>query len=216
MSNLEVRKAVVRFDGPAVLDGLDLSVSAGEIVAVLGPSGCGKSTLLRSIVGLQPMESGQVYLNGQDLTEMATERRGIGFLFQRPVLFPTRDVRGNLQLGVPRGVPKQEENALISAALDEVGLAGFEPRSVEGLSGGEGQRVALARALLAEPKALLLDEPFSALDGTLRQRLVDTVRAVLKARGLPAVHVTHDADEAKAIADRCFLMEAGRLKEGAL
>ena len=92
-------------------------------------------------------------------------------------------------------------------------MEGFEQRTVEGLSGGEGQRVALARALLAEPKALLLDEPFSALDGGLRQRLVDTVRSVLKARNLPAVHVTHDADEAKAIADRCVRMEDGRLME---
>lgn len=215
MSGLEVRGSVVRFDGQAVLDGLDLEVASGSIVAVLGPSGCGKSTLLRSIVGLQTMDAGQVLLDGEDLTAVPTERRGIGLLFQRPVLFPTRDVQGNLRLGVPRGVPKEEATTRISAALEEVGLAGFEQRAVEGLSGGEGQRVALARALLAEPKALLLDEPFSALDVTLRQRLVETVRAVLKTRGLPAVHVTHDADEAKAIADRWLIMEAGRLKEGA-
>ena len=213
MSGLEVRGAVVRFDGPPVLDGLDLSVAPGEIVAVLGPSGCGKSTLLRSIVGLQAMEAGEVLLNGRNVNVLPTEAREIGFLFQRPVLFPTRDVAGNLRLGIPRGVAKPEANARIATALEEVGLAGFERRSIEGLSGGEGQRVALARALLAEPKALLLDEPFSALDGALRQRLVDTVRSVLKARDLPAVHVTHDGDEAKAIADRCLVMDDGRLRE---
>ncbi|MDP6233716.1 MAG: ABC transporter ATP-binding protein [Candidatus Poseidoniaceae archaeon] len=213
MAGLEVRGAEVRFDERPVLDGLSLTVAQGEIVAVLGPSGCGKSTLLRSIVGLQPLSSGEVWLNGKDLTASPTERRGIGFLFQNPVLYPTRDVAGNLRLGLPLNVPKHERAARIAEALKEVGLEGFEQRTVDGLSGGEGQRVALARALLAEPKALLLDEPFSALDGSLRQRLVDTVRSVLKARNLPAVHVTHDADEAKAIADRCLHMEDGRLRE---
>ena len=193
---------------------LDLSVAPGEIVAS-GPSGCGKSTLLRSIVGLQRMEAGEVLLNDRNLSALPTEAREVGFLFQRPVLFPTRDVAGNLRLGIPRGVAKQEANARIATALEEVGLAGFERRSIEGLSGGEGQRVALARALLAEPKALLLDEPFSALDGALRQRLVDTVRSVLKARDLPAVHVTHDGDEAKAIADRCLIMDDGLREESA-
>ena len=214
MAGLEVRGAEVRFDDRPVLDGLSLTVAQGEIVAVLGPSGCGKSTLLRSIVGLQPLSSGEVLLNGENLTSSPTERRGIGFLFQNPVLYPTRDVAGNLSLGLPRHVPKQERPMRIAEALKEVGLEGFEQRTVEGLSGGEGQRVALARALLAEPKALLLDEPFSALDGGLRQRLVDTVRSVLKSRNLPAIHVTHDADEAKAIADRCLRMEDGRLMEG--
>lgn len=213
MSGLEVRGAVVRFDGPPVLDGLDLTVAPSEIVAVLGPSGCGKSTLLRSIVGLQMMEAGEVHLHGRNIGMMPTEKREVGFLFQRPVLFPTRNVAGNLRLGLPRGVPKHEAETRIATALEEVGLAGFERRGVEGLSGGEGQRVALARALLAEPKALLLDEPFSALDGELRERLVDTVRSVLKARDLPAVHVTHDGDEAKAIADRCLIMGGGRLME---
>ena len=213
MAGLEVRGAEVRFDERPVLDGLSMTVAQGEIVAVLGPSGCGKSTLLRSIVGLQPLSSGEVWLNGKDLTASPTERRGIGFLFQNPVLYPTRDVAGNLRLGLPHKVPKHERAARIGEALKEVGLEGFEQRTVDGLSGGEGQRVALARALLAEPKALLLDEPFSALDGSLRQRLVDTVRSVLKTRRLPAVHVTHDADEAKAIADRCLHMEDGRLRE---
>ena len=165
------------------------------------------------LVGLQALSAGEVWLNGEHLTASPIERRGIGFLFQHPVLYPTRDVAGNLRLGLPRHVPTQERPSRVAEALKEVGLEGFEQRTVEGLSGGEGQRVALARALLAEPKALLLDEPFSALDGSLRQRLVDTVRSVLKARQLPAVHVTHDADEAKAIADRCLVMEDGRLVE---
>lgn len=213
MAGLDVRGAEVRFDDRPVLNGLSLSVAPGEIVAVLGPSGCGKSTLLRAIVGLQALSAGEVWLNGEHLTASPIERRGIGFLFQHPVLYPTRDVAGNLRLGLPRHVPTQERPSRVAEALKEVGLEGFEQRTVEGLSGGEGQRVALARALLAEPKALLLDEPFSALDGSLRQRLVDTVRSVLKARQLPAVHVTHDADEAKAIADRCLVMEDGRLVE---
>jgi thiamine transport system ATP-binding protein len=210
---LALHGLTVAFGDRTVLDGLDLVVGRGERVAVLGPSGCGKSTLLRTIAGLQAPVDGLVMLDGDDVTHRPAEHRGIGLLFQRPVLYPHRDVAGNLALGLPRGVKGDERRTRIASALVEVGLEGFEARAVTTLSGGEGQRVALARALLAEPRALLLDEPFSALDGTLRRRLVENVAAVLQQRGLPAVHVTHDPDEAEAFADRVFHMEGGRLTQ---
>ena len=213
MPGLHVQGLRVDFGERTVLDGLDLSVASGERVAILGPSGCGKSTLLRTIAGLQAPVSGLVVLDGNDVTDRPAEHRGIGLLFQRPVLYPHRDVAGNLALGLPRGLARDERKQRMASALKEVGLEGFEPRDVTTLSGGEGQRVALARALLAEPRALLLDEPFSALDGTLRRRLVETTAAVLQERGLPAVHVTHDPDEAEAFADRVFHMEGGRLTQ---
>ena len=127
MAGLEVRGADVRFDDRPVLDGLSLSVAPGEIVAVLGPSGCGKSTLLRSIVGLQALSSGEVWLNGEHLTATPTERRGIGFLFQNPVLYPTRDVAGNLRLGLPRHVPSHGRPERIAEALKEVCLLYTSP-----------------------------------------------------------------------------------------
>ena len=213
MPGLHVQGLRVDFGERTVLDGLDLSVASGERVAILGPSGCGKSTLLRTIAGLQAPVSGLVVLDGIDVTDRPAEHRGIGMLFQRPVLYPHRDVAGNLALGLPRGLTRDERRRKIAAALEEVNLEGIEARDVTTLSGGEGQRVALARALLAEPRALLLDEPFSALDGTLRRRLVETTAAVLQERGLPAVHVTHDPDEAEAFADRVFHMEGGRLTQ---
>lgn len=213
MPGLRVEGLRVVFGERSVLDGLDLTVAPGERVAVLGPSGCGKSTLLRTIAGLQVPVNGLVLLDDEDVTDRPAEHRGIGLLFQRPVLYPHRDVAGNLALGLPRGLKRDERRLRIASALVEVGLQGFEARDVTTLSGGEGQRVALARALLAEPRALLLDEPFSALDGTLRRRLVETTAAVLQERGLPAVHVTHDPDEAEAFADRVFHMEGGRLTQ---
>jgi ABC-type Fe3+/spermidine/putrescine transport system ATPase subunit len=213
MRGLRVEGLRVAFGERSVLDGLDLTVAPGERVAVLGPSGCGKSTLLRTIAGLQAPVKGLVLLDDDDVTDRPPEHRGIGLLFQRAVLYPHRDVAGNLALGLPRGLARDERRRRIAAALEEVNLEGFEARDVTTLSGGEGQRVALARALLAEPRALLLDEPFSALDGTLRRRLVETTAAVLQERSLPAVHVTHDPDEAEAFADRVFHMEGGRLSQ---
>jgi ABC-type Fe3+/spermidine/putrescine transport system ATPase subunit len=213
MWGLRVEGLRVAFGERSVLDGLDLTVAPGERVAVLGPSGCGKSTLLRTIAGLQAPVKGLVLLDDDDVTDRPPEHRGIGLLFQRAVLYPHRDVAGNLALGLPRGLARDERRRRIAAALEEVNLEGFEARDVTTLSGGEGQRVALARALLAEPRALLLDEPFSALDGTLRRRLVETTAAVLQERSLPAVHVTHDPDEAEAFADRVFHMEGGRLSQ---
>ena len=213
MPGLHVQGLCVDFGERTVLDGLDLSVVSGERVAVLGPSGCGKSTLLRTIAGLQAPVSGLVMLDDDVVTDRPAEHRGIGLLFQRPVLYPHRDVAGNLALGLPRGLTRDERRQRMASALKEVGLEGFDARDVTTLSGGEGQRVALARALLAEPRALLLYEPFSALDGTLRRRLVEITAAVLQERGLPAVHVTHDPDEAEAFADRVFHMEGGRLTQ---
>jgi len=213
MRGLRLEGLRVAFGERSVLDGLDLTVAPGERVAVLGPSGCGKSTLLRTIAGLQAPVKGLVLLDDDDVTDRPPEHRGIGLLFQRAVLYPHRDVAGNLALGLPRGLARDERRRRIAAALEEVNLEGFEARDVTTLSGGEGQRVALARALLAEPRALLLDEPFSALDGTLRRRLVETTAAVLQERSLPAVHVTHDPDEAEAFADRVFHMEGGRLTQ---
>ena len=176
---------------------LDIHLGPGEILAVLGPSGCGKSTLLRCICGLESLDSGTVRMNEIDITNFEAEDRGIGLIFQRPVLYPHLSVSGNLSLASKSG---HEE------ALEEVGLSGFEGRAVENLSGGEGQRVALARALLAEPDVLLLDEPFSALDSDLSVRLLKDVRQLLKKRKCPAILVTHNQKEAEMFSDRILEM----------
>ena len=176
---------------------LDIHLGPGEILAVLGPSGCGKSTLLRCICGLESLDSGTIRLNEIDITNFEAEDRGIGLIFQRPVLYPHLSVSGNLSLASKSGH---------EAALEEVGLSGFEGRAVENLSGGEGQRVALARALLAEPDVLLLDEPFSALDSDLSVRLLKDVRQLLKKRKCPAILVTHNQKEAEMFSDRILEM----------
>ena len=176
---------------------LDIHLGPGEILAVLGPSGCGKSTLLRCICGLESLDSGTIRMNEIDITNFEAEDRGIGLIFQRPVLYPHLSVSGNLSLASKSG---HEE------ALEEVGLSGFEGRAVENLSGGEGQRVALARALLAEPDVLLLDEPFSALDSDLSVILMKDVRQLLKERKCPAILVTHKQQEAEMFSDRILEM----------
>ena len=176
---------------------LDIHLGPGEILAVLGPSGCGKSTLLRCICGLESLDSGTIRMNEIDITNFEAEDRGIGLIFQRPVLYPHFSVSGNLSLASKSG---HEE------ALEEVGLSGFEGRAVENLSGGEGQRLALARALLAEPDVLLLDEPFSALDSDLSVRLLKDVRQLLKKRKCPAILVTHNQQEAEMFSDRILEM----------
>ena len=177
----------------------DLSLEPGQIVAITGPSGCGKTTLLRCICGLESLDGGKIELHNKDITNMLPENRGIGLIFQKPVLYPHLNVARNLKLG--------DKLADISAALKEVGLTGFEHRGVDTLSGGEGQRVALARALLAKPSVLLLDEPFSSLDEELSKRLASDVRDLLKKRGCPAILVTHNKSIAGLFADVVLPLE---------
>jgi len=171
----------------------NLELKPGEIVAITGPSGCGKTTLLRCICGLEDLDSGDLLLEGRDISTLNAEERGIGLIFQKAVLYPHLNVEGNLRLGNKKGD--------ITNALVEVGMEGFEERRVESLSGGEGQRVSLARALLAKPKVLLLDEPFSSLDEELSMRLVSDVRSILKERKCPAILVTHNKNIAENFAD---------------
>ena len=173
--------------------GFNLELKPGEIIAITGTSGCGKTTLLRAICGLETLDTGTINLDGIDITNVPAEERGIGLIFQSPVLFPHLSVQGNLLLG--------DDNGDVSTALEEVGLSGFEKRRVESLSGGEGQRVSLARALLAKPKVLLLDEPFSSLDEDLSEKLVQDVRSILKKNDCPAILVTHNKKIAADFAD---------------
>ena len=179
--------------GKILFNELNINLEKGEILAIIGPSGCGKTTLLRCICGLEELDSGNILLNGDDITKIPAEERGIGLLFQKPVLYPHLTVSGNLSLASFNNHDK---------ALVEVGLPNFEDRDVDTLSGGEGQRVALARALLANPNVLLLDEPFSALDLDMSIKLINDVRALLKDRSCPAILVTHNIEEAKLFSDR--------------
>ena len=179
--------------GKILFNELNINLEKGEILAITGPSGCGKTTLLRCICGLEELDSGKILLNGDDITKIPAEERGIGLLFQKPVLYPHLTVSGNLSLASFNNHDK---------ALVEVGLPNFENRDVDTLSGGEGQRVALARALLANPNVLLLDEPFSALDLDMSIKLINDVRALLKDRSCPAILVTHNIEEAKLFSDR--------------
>lgn len=209
---LSVEGVVVRFGGRPALDGATLEVGEGEVVALLGPSGGGKTTLLRVVAGLERPGAGRVVLAGRDLAGVPPHRRGVGLMFQQHALFPHRDVGGNVGFGLRMaGRPAAEVRARVGEALELVGLAGFERRSVATLSGGEAQRVALARALAPRPALLLLDEPLGSLDRALRDRLTADLRRVVKALGLTTVHVTHDHLEAFAVADRVAVMRAGRL-----
>lgn len=195
----------IDYDGATLLDHVHLSVSPGEIVALLGPSGSGKSSLLRCIAGVQAPESGTISWDGVDITRTPAHLRRIGLVFQDPLLFPHRDVEGNVSFGLRDQSPGQR-SARVAQLLELVGLPGFGQRDVATLSGGEAQRVALARALAPRPRLLLLDEPFGALDRDLRDRLGVDVRNLLHAQGIPAVHVTHDRVEADLVADRVLTL----------
>ena len=182
------------------VDGVDLDVARGETVALLGASGCGKSSLLRAVAGLEDLAGGAVAWDG----------RGFGLMFQDGQLFPFRDVAGNVAYGLT-GVPRAQRRARVEEMLELVGLPGYGPRDVATLSGGQAQRVALARSLAPGPRLLLLDEPLSALDRALREQLAVDLRDILDRQGTTALYVTHDHDEARAVADRVGVMEAGRL-----
>lgn len=187
-------------------------VPRGEVVALLGPSGCGKSTLLRAIAGLEPLSTGSVSWAGDDLVGVPPHRREFGLVFQDGQLFTHRSVGENIAYGLRvKRWPRAERDARVAELLDLVGLTGFTNRAVTELSGGQRQRVALARALAPSPRLLLLDEPLSALDRELRDRLAQELAALLRATQTTAVLVTHDEGEAETIADRVLRMRDGRV-----
>ena len=206
---LEVSHVSKSYPGLPVLEEASFSVAAGEIVCLLGPSGCGKTTLLRIIAGLEVPDTGQVIFDGRDLADVPVHQRNFGFMFQDYALFPHKDVSANVAFG-PRmqGLLPAEIASRVAEGLALVGLDGYDGRRVIELSGGEQQRVALARSLAARPRLLLLDEPLGALDRALREQLMNDLRAILKRLGLTAVYVTHDQEEAFAIADRVLIMRA--------
>ncbi|MGB0476089.1 MAG: ABC transporter ATP-binding protein [Candidatus Poseidoniaceae archaeon] len=198
--SLTIERLNVSFNGRDVLHNLNLKLSSGEIVVILGPSGCGKTTLLRTIAGLQEQDSGIISLLDEPIHDRLCEQRGIGMLFQRPVLFPFKDVLGNILFAYKKkNLQNMDE---VHSVMNEMGLVGKEQQSIETLSGGEAQRVVLARILLTEPRLLLLDEPLSALDVDLRRKIALEIRSILKSRSIPAIHVTHDPAEAELIGDR--------------
>jgi thiamine transport system ATP-binding protein len=194
----------------AALDDVSLSVPSGSVVSLLGPSGSGKTTLLRVVAGLQPPSEGRVRLDGRDLGPVPVHERSVGLMFQDFALFPHRDVGGNVAFGLR--MLGQSETAIrqrVAEVLGLVGLPGIERRSISTLSGGEQQRVALARALAPRPRILLLDEPMGSLDRSLRERLPLELRALFDRLDLTVVYVTHDQDEALAVADRTIVLHDG-------
>lgn len=210
MSGLRVEDAVIRYQDTVAVDRVSLEVSPGEIVALLGPSGCGKSSLLRAVAGLEPLASGSMSWDGADLAGVPTHRRGFGLIFQDGQLFPHRSVAGNVAYGIA-SLPRTERAARVEELLDLVGLSGYGRRRVTQLSGGQAQRVALARSLAPRPRLLLLDEPLSALDRALRERLATDLDETLRATHTTGLYVTHDQDEAFTVADRVAVMDLGRL-----
>jgi thiamine transport system ATP-binding protein len=207
---LRVEEVSVAYDGvPAVVDAT-VEVPDGQVLAVLGPSGCGKSTLLRAVAGLEPTTSGRITWDGRDLAAVPTHKRGFALMFQDGQLFAhltvARNVGYALRIRRERGIDRRVEDLL---AL--VGLEGYGDRLPATLSGGERQRVALARSLAVEPRLLLLDEPLSALDAGLRERLAGDLRTILGLAGTTALLVTHDHEEAFAVADRIAVMRRGRI-----
>ena len=209
---LEIADLTVRYGDTVAVADVSLEVAAGQVLAVLGPSGSGKSTLLRAVAGLEPLSAGSICCDGAELAGVPTHRRGFALMFQDGQLFAHLSVAGNVAYALKlRRTPSARVVARVRELLELVGLAGYDDRLPGTLSGGERQRVALARALAVEPRLILLDEPLSALDATLRERLAGDLREILHAAGTTALLVTHDHEEAFALADRLAVMREGRV-----
>ena len=236
MAFLEVTEIRKTYEQQPLLCGASFSVERGEIACLLGSSGSGKTTLLRIIAGLESAESGQVWLEGQEITSVPVHRRGVGLMFQDYALFPHRTVAENVAFGLrmqhkswPYGedmpahlhtdtsrLTRSDISQRVEEMLALVGLDGFGERDVNVLSGGERQRVALARSLAPRPRLLLLDEPLGALDRALRERLLEELPAILRKVGVTAISVTHDQEEAFALADRVILLHEGQVVQSGI
>ncbi len=211
---LEVWGVAKAFKGTRVMSGLNARVDRGELVSLLGPSGCGKSTLLRIIAGLLTADEGSVIVGGREITHLPAHRRNISVVFQNYALFPHLTVAENVAFGLrARGTAKAATAALVADALALVRMSEYADRSIAALSGGQQQRVAVARALVVNPDLLLLDEPFSALDRKLRETMQVELKALLRDRGMTAIFVTHDQEEAMGVSDRIAVMNEGRIEQ---
>jgi len=200
---LDCQNLVVNYESTPVLQNLSIYIGAGEIVALTGPSGSGKTTLLRCIAGLEVVESGTILLSGEEITSKPTHLRRIGLVFQDNQLFPHLNVAKNISYSLMiQGTKQKLMDEKVAEVLELVGLTHLSQREVFKLSGGEAKRIAVARALVAQPKVLLLDEPLNGLDKELHARLLADLGTLLRLRGTTTLHVTHDQDEANAIADR--------------
>lgn len=201
--------------GPTqVLKSIDLHISSGELVTVLGPSGCGKTTALRILAGFEKPSSGSVLVNGQDITSVPANRRGIGMVFQAYSLFPNMSVQENVEYGLRvRRVDRGKRAVRAAELLEMCGLAEFASRYPHQLSGGQQQRVALARALAIQPGVLLLDEPLSALDASVRSQIREEIRRLQQQLGITTMFVTHDQEEALSIADRVAVLKDGVIEQ---
>ena len=215
MAYIEFRGICKSYDGlNQVLKNIDLDIEKGELVTLLGPSGCGKSTLLRSLAGLEEINEGQIILDGEDITHLPVQKRGIGMVFQQYSLFQNMNVEDNIAFGLKiQKMDKGEIEKKVKSAISMVDLVGKEKSYPSQLSGGQQQRVAIARAIVMEPKVLLLDEPLSAIDAKLRRELQDKIKRVQKELKITTIFVTHDQDEAMIMSDQIHLMNQGRIEQ---
>lgn len=215
MAYIEFRGICKSYDGVnQVLKNIDLDVEKGELVTLLGPSGCGKSTLLRSLAGLEQISSGKIILDGEDITNLPVQKRGIGMVFQQYSLFQNMNVEENIAFGLK--IAKMDKLTIsekVKKAIEMVDLVGREKSYPSQLSGGQQQRVAIARAIVMEPKVLLLDEPLSAIDAKLRRELQEKIKNVQKKLKITTIFVTHDQDEAMIMSDRIHLMNQGIIEQ---
>src|ERR1700760_2678319 len=202
-------------DGTLALSPASLDIARGETLVLLGPSGCGKTTMLRIIAGLElPDAGGRVLFDGKDMTKVPIERRNVGMVFQSYALFPNMTVADNIGYGLKiRGVGGQERAARVAELVELTNIAGLEHRRIGQLSGGQRQRVALARAVAIRPGVLLLDEPLTALDAALRERLRGELNRLLRALGITTIYVTHDQAEAMELGDRIVVMRKGAIAQ---
>ncbi|MCK3658805.1 ferric transporter ATP-binding subunit [Pasteurellaceae bacterium Pebbles2] len=213
---LVLKNITKAFGKSVVIDNLDLTIKRGTMVTLLGPSGCGKTTVLRLVAGLESPTSGQIFIDGEDVTKSSIQNRDICIVFQSYALFPHMSIGDNVGYGLRmQGVNAEERKQRVKEALELVDLAGFEDRFVDQISGGQQQRVALARALVLKPKVLLFDEPLSNLDANLRRSMREKIRELQQRLGITSLYVTHDQTEAFAVSDEVIVMHKGKIMQKA-
>lgn len=211
---IECKDISFAYNGHKALKQVSLDIKSGELIALLGPSGCGKTTLLRLIAGLLPMQAGHLYYGEEDISLWTPQQRNTGMVFQSYALFPHMSVAENIAYGLKaRGLNRQVVEDSVRSYIEKVDLSGLDQRKIQELSGGQQQRVALARALVLKPDVLLFDEPLSNLDEKLRVKMRREIRRLQKESGITSIYVTHDQEEAMAIADRIVVMNEGCVEQ---